>query len=74
VDKHPGISQNATGVILPATEGPNGIPLAAASGSRLGNPERAFQFFSGGGYRGQRPAGPGASPVIPACKSASNHG
>jgi len=42
----PNIYKNAMGVIIPGSEGQNGIPLAAAMGAVAGDPENRLQIFS----------------------------
>ena len=42
----PSVYKNAMGVIIPASGGQSGIPLAAAMGAIAGNPKNRLQVFS----------------------------
>lgn len=42
----PDVYKNAMGVIIPGSNGQNGIPLAAAMGAVAGDPENGLQVFS----------------------------
>ncbi len=46
VTTDPNIYKNAMGVIIPGSEGQSGIPLAAAMGAVVGDPENRLQVFS----------------------------
>ena len=52
VSTDPNIYKNAMGVIIPASGGRSGIPLAAAMGAVAGNPANGLQVFSAVDKRG----------------------